>query len=842
MELLSLDELVERVVRTLYKNWYAAALENERDALDTARRDLAQALRQLPAGESPAGATEQGEDHLLAFLETLAGLPGARTVAADDLQRLPDLRAAVSQRRPPTASRRRGALVKLTDLSPARIDALVALLDAVEPAVHILSTMHYGESPPQRVGAPRGAAQSEDALVQTLRAVLEAMYAEWDALSPQTQDQVEAQLGHLQADLQRDTTQSDAGAAIDKTVVRQVLEELETLPEVVRVALPAFVAGKRDAPPTVYRAGGLDNRVPVGAPTADLITSLPTETAGGALEGMIGDDESTGQVATGSVPYGVDFGSPDTSTSVGDVGDNETPETVVEFQTDVHFPSEIGPGQEAPLIIQLQLHTDETSGSADTRLRFADPRRPEVVKVVLTAPAFQERTGYSTRLIEVYSSADSLPAVFLLQAGDKLGTATLTVDLYHRARMVGSFKYETAIMDDPARAAPRAQRISEVGGLEPLPVDPPPPADITLRVVKEQQDNTLLFTLQSDNPAIGYERRDVGAITLEREPRDLLADIFTQLDDLAGQVFDSDSAFEAAAQEEIESIGQYLFEELFPPKLQQAYWRLKALREAGKIRSLLIISDEPWIPWELIKPYRYDAESDTEEHDDFLAAAFRMSRWLAGPGLADRVNIQTVSTVMPELDLPYVQQEREFFDGLAQRGLRVNPPLRTRDEVLRATRTGRFQLLHLAAHGIFNPQRVDASPLILQNERELLPRELAGARVRGLRRERPIVFLNACDSGQLGFSLTGLGGWAERMVNDIRVSAFVGSLWEVDDELAAEFAQMFYNSLMDGQTLAEAFHAARQHIRNQQPGNPTWLAYTLYADPNGRAEWAFGEE
>ena len=82
--------------------------------------------------------------------------------------------------------------------------------------------------------------------------------------------------------------------------------------------------------------------------------------------------------------------------------------------------------------------------------------------------------------------------------------------------------------------------------------------------------------------------------------------------------------------------------------------------------------------------------------------------------------------------------------------------------------------------------------------------------------------------------MTGLGGWTERMVGDIGVSAFVGSLWEVNDGLAAEFAIEFYTNLGAGQTFAEAFHAARLAIRARQPANPTWLAYTLYADPNAK--------
>ena len=77
--------------------------------------------------------------------------------------------------------------------------------------------------------------------------------------------------------------------------------------------------------------------------------------------------------------------------------------------------------------------------------------------------------------------------------------------------------------------------------------------------------------------------------------------------------------------EQAEAIGESIFLDLFPEELQREYWRLKRLREQGVIRSLLITSDEPWIPWELAKPF----SDQTGEQDDFPAAASQVSRWLA---------------------------------------------------------------------------------------------------------------------------------------------------------------------------------------------------------------------
>jgi len=62
-------------------------------------------------------------------------------------------------------------------------------------------------------------------------------------------------------------------------------------------------------------------------------------------------------------------------------------------------------------------------------------------------------------------------------------------------------------------------------------------------------------------------------------------------------------------------------------------------------------------------------------------------------------------------------------------------------------------------------------------------------------------------------------------------AAFVGTHWEVRDESARVFAEEFYRALLeDGVDLGSAVARARKAIKDI-PGDPTWLAYTLYGDP-----------
>ncbi|MCX6046877.1 MAG: CHAT domain-containing protein, partial [Chloroflexi bacterium] len=523
------------------------------------------------------------------------------------------------------------------------------------------------------------------------------------------------------------------------------------------------------------------------------------------------------------------------------------------------FPGALLPQTEKPLIVQLTLQAPTAQIEEKFSLNFADSRKHELIEVVVTAPGFQERTHNWRRLLTVYYHSDSQPAVFLLTPGQTLGSQALTVDFYHHGRMVGSAALTTEVATQATMTAAPFQVEPKAGPLADLPAAPPPPADLELRVVFNRQTNELYFTLHSENPALGYQRRPMGFTPLNQKPRQFLQNIFEKLSQYArlpgvaptddpatpessrhirlvtdAQQTSTLLARYAAITEEIETIGQDLFAKVFSPELQREYWRLQTLREQGRLRSLLVISDEPWIPWELVKPYFFDQDTKQEYSDDYLAVAFAFVRWLAGRGASSQVTVKAARLVLPDANLAATVREQALFTQLATKGVMIGQPLRTRVEVLQATKEGNIELLHLAAHAGFSPENADESPIILQNQEKLLPSDLAGARSIGFRRVRPLVFLNACHTSQAEFTLTGLGGWVERMIGDISVGAFIGSLWEVNDGLAAEFAIQFYDNLLAGQTFGEAFHAARLVIRKQQPANPTWLAYTLYADPNGR--------
>lgn len=93
----------------------------------------------------------------------------------------------------------------------------------------------------------------------------------------------------------------------------------------------------------------------------------------------------------------------------------------------------------------------------------------------------------------------------------------------------------------------------------------------------------------------------------------------------------------------------------------------------------------------------------------------------------------------------------------------------------------------------------------------------------------PTVFINACRAAGLTATYNRLDGWASKFL-EAGAAVFIGSLWAVRDTTGREFASELYSHLQAGFSLGKALLSARRAAASQ-PGDPTWLAYTVYGDP-----------
>jgi hypothetical protein len=510
----------------------------------------------------------------------------------------------------------------------------------------------------------------------------------------------------------------------------------------------------------------------------------------------------------------------------------------------VHFPAAVLITQQmVPLVLHIACQHEVRS-----QIRVGQgcmTLSPGELTVLLNAEGFRvaESIGgrvtpenAAIRTLKVEADRDCEPLVFFLSPLS-VGRKCIWVDIYQFDRLIAGLSFEVAIVEEPealgilARVAPASVPVESA--LQDRAAAPP---DLELRVMLSADQRTLFYMLHSSRRP-DYHFKPVGSVKLAVEPLKILAPVFDRMGGLARHSVGSGTIEDATtAVRELTDIGNNLYRDLFPEPLKREY---RKFRETYRGGSLLITSDEPWIPWEMVQPFESDEDGNVLYDDPPLCETFQVSRWLAGRGAPDQVTVQRGVWVAPLDNLQAAQEESDYFAALHRRYWEVSfcGPLTRLAEVEQRFSAGDTHLFHFACHGSFEADNPDESKLRLAGD-FLRPSQISGVKQSGLQRARPLVFLNACHSGRVGAGLTRIGGWAQRFV-ECGASAFIGSLWEISDDLAIRFAVEFYNRLwgLSGhspQPLGQAFSEARRVIKAADPADPTWLAYVLYGDPEAR--------
>lgn len=353
--------------------------------------------------------------------------------------------------------------------------------------------------------------------------------------------------------------------------------------------------------------------------------------------------------------------------------------------------------------------------------------------------------------------------------------------------------------------------------------------DLEIRVTTPwgEGGRQLEYVVHSPSGVARFFQQRIDGPVLNR-PEAFREKLLAQLEDLQkGIDVGGENIVREEVLRELRSIGHDLYRQLLPRELRGIYRDV-----ADQVKTLLITSDEPWIPWELLHPHELPG-------DDFLCMRFEMSRWLTG-----EVPLAWVKEVRQVLsidagsgrNLRQASAEAAIFEDFEARttGLTRSHRQNVRfDEVLALLEGASFDLFHLAGHGEDDPKRA-AEARILLADRSLRVRHLSPEAEKNLRDQRPFVFLNSCQVGRLGSSLTSVDGWAERWVRRCGCTAFLAPVWSVRDSRAARFAQLVYENLYAGSPLARSVLLARHEMRNEEPGDMAWLAYSLYGAPTAR--------
>jgi hypothetical protein len=431
------------------------------------------------------------------------------------------------------------------------------------------------------------------------------------------------------------------------------------------------------------------------------------------------------------------------------------------------------------------------------------------VDVLLTAEDF-EIIGDDFRSLIIPVNRDSDPLIFEM-VPQTLGAKKVKVEFFQNNKYIGGITTNTTVIMQEDATNVRQVSTQGIVGVEKIS-NPP---DLTILITEiEPSGDRRRYKFKLHSPQNGlYFRSITEELVFTGLPSKWMESLYTEIatlsqDEVSGNLLET-----------LSTIGSDLFEKLFPRELKEV-WRKQI---SGKVKSIMIISDEPWIPWEIIKP-TYETETGEVLEENFLCEDYQLTRWIAGSPPPSLLTINTGAIVAPlASNLPNVPREVAFLNSKL-RMIAIQPRLNSVREFLTS---GGAQLIHFACHGSFDPDEHEQSMIYLDENEKLRSRDIAGVR-RNFGKDKPFVFINACQTARADFSLVGIGSWADKFVS-VNSSGFLGSSWEVNDILAYEFASAFYQFLIDGKTIGEAVKEARITIKNEY--DTTWLAYTVYADP-----------
>ena len=560
------------------------------------------------------------------------------------------------------------------------------------------------------------------------------------------------------------------------------------------------------------------------------------------------------------------------------------PSSVERYPT-MECPDPVKMDQEFALMVSLtedqitpdvKIKSGQTTPEGSLSLQLPKNSKGWNIDVILSAPGFTFVKGSNNGAIQLPLAGDSTPALFHLKAKQpkKPGKGeTIYATFWHDGTFLAKVSKTISVLDPSApkvatrsaKAAPPTAPAPATDTAPPPSTPAPAPAPMTAHAVQsprpapigtslEQVDLTI-YVLENLDPDKPYQSEIIIASpwlqpTLQKYQTPDQADKWLQfhygkfvksLIKLV-QAQSSDTNSEAAKTARMqtkalmEGFGDELYQKFAPEPLKTAFWHLVD-RLGPEFDTIQIFSNNPVIPWELMRPSR----SDGSETRGFLGIEFTIGRWhvshrsrqLDRPPQSVAVEelVVVAPGYKPDEALPGQSEEMKMLAGFT--GFRTTPgKLENVEKLLASSPNG---IIHFAGHGSAKPAAGGVYEYFITLEDTALDlttfRGLAGA---GAFLRNPFFFFNACEMGQSKKVADFVSGWAPAVLES-GASGFIGALWPVDDRGAAKFASVFYGELdqrlaKGPVNVAELLRDARRLYLDE--GNPTYLAFIYYGDPN----------
>lgn len=500
--------------------------------------------------------------------------------------------------------------------------------------------------------------------------------------------------------------------------------------------------------------------------------------------------------------------------------------------TDVTAPRRLPQGKRGAVAVGL---TREASAYSENALPVTLRLDLDIDVHLLAVSPGVEVIGERVKKLGVEEGRDAEPVVFYV-LGTAPGTSVLRIDFRQAAQTIGTvtLRIEICAEDKPEAQQDIPPVALTTGGTY------TPPADLEFRVLlhEEGRHARLHYVLHSPNGVADFFKLELAGPQISDSAESYWKNLLATL----GQKdrADDEPLGAEVVQRRLRSIGERIFDDLLPEELRK---RLRQIH-ASPARVLQIISDEPWIPWELLRPEAEDPVAATS-----WCERFELARWLIGRQVpAGEIRIRRLACVEAadavEKDLlPGAVEDRRYLSSVsAETEIEdLSVASASLDDVGALLDRGEIDLWHFSGHPSPQGAQSEADGIRLLQQTTLLPADFDRERRRRIAARRPLVFLNVAGAGRQHWKLAGLAGWVEVWIRGSHCGAFLAPLYAIDDQLAHLFSRTFYEAVRRGETVGRAALEARRIVQGKSPESSAWMAYSVYAHPNARVVFQPGE-
>lgn len=494
----------------------------------------------------------------------------------------------------------------------------------------------------------------------------------------------------------------------------------------------------------------------------------------------------------------------------GSAGDEGTAADTVTRRLEAELPNRASVDEEVGIVVSLSAEGVGADAGAD----LVAGRIGDTVDLILSTRSGVELAGPHQHHLTITAGGSPQYCHFKVRAV-VAGPASMQLLAFIDGRSVAVIPLALEVVDAPADEP--EQPLRAVAELEPPQYEDP---DLTLLIYEQVlpgQGSSLQFTLTGRDPDLELNFEPFGHVGFRDEPDEYFDEYFGDIEELLPPTHFPADIVDA----KVRAMGAKLYDDIVPAELRDQLWAIR-----DRVESILIQSTDPWVPWEMCFLTGPDENGTVVEHG-FVCERYDVSRWIqAVPLRVDLALDRLALVVTGDSGLPSAQAEAATVRCLQRLGVQVDDIPASYDGVYQALVSGSYTGFHFTGHGLY-PQGIDPnrSQIELEGGIPFRAGDIGGV-VKNLGQSTPLVVLNACQAGRGGMGLVGAGGWATALLN-AGAGAFIGAHWSVLDDPAARFSEVLYDRLLAGDTLPAAVRKARLDIR--APGDPTWLAYVLYA-------------